>query len=240
MKTVLKKIVGFIGGALGVLVTLLTVFTFFSVKPLPLVEIDLTQAENDDQTAVEIAETLGSCVLSNTVMSDEYKHLERPEGLKRLAQNHGQLIYVKLKISSEISLTGVDRPNAYGCVLGLNNLAENGAGLWGDIEILENFEIQTKENVPDPLDPSYEGTVGLLLPRKSQPFTTVMLCESHCYQLEGAVRVQQAFSSEGYIGLRLVPVDVYANSYLTSRYECRLKVQDSPFELFAPIICALL
>ncbi|AGI69402.1 hypothetical protein OAN307_c39740 [Octadecabacter antarcticus 307] len=224
------KVALWIGRVGGAMIVALTLFVVFAVKPLPAIEINLSSADESQ------------CIFGHPQYSDEYSHLANETSLDELVAMDGQVVFITLKLSTDISSDGPNLPTSgFGCVLGLQNLAEPiGGGMWGLIDTNQFFEVVTQVVVTlKDSDYEYEATVDLLLPSESGDFHRTSVCEKYCYALSGPMRIQSGFSSEGIAGFKLLPVNVYQNSYLTKRYECRRKVHNQLPAWIAPIACAL-
>ena len=205
----------------GIIATM-TLLAFFSVKPLPYVEAHFGNLDD-------------SCQVGTLEYSYENAYLGPKGGVSDLTNFIGQIIYLDLDMSIA---TYEDNP------CGFMSTNSEKTILWGEDISSSFFEVDTRIKLTskgnrEPDSVNNEEKVSLLLPALASTFVEVSRCEGHCYKMAGPVRVQKAFSSDGWVGLALRPVNMYENSYLTAGYECRLKVLGSRFGWIAPIYCAL-
>ena len=226
--TAWRSVATLISKVVAAVIAVMTIWTFFAVKPLPELVVRL-QSEQRDQ----------ACSLKNDEFAAEYREGGTRGALDRVSELLGQVVFVRLHITAD-AYFGDEGGEPSGCSLNLNNLSGE-SGLWGDVDADRAFEVDVDVEMSfyEAIDDfTYTGWPVLLLPNRSSEFISVNLCEAHCFDLVGPVRLQEGFASEGFYGIKFIPVDVYANSYLTARYECRLRVQDSAWPALAPLICA--
>ncbi|PWV99850.1 hypothetical protein DFR52_10347 [Hoeflea marina] len=219
---------------LGALVAL---FSFFAVKPLAHVEIRMAAVIDDDRCKFQMA--IPSDRYANP--SDVNEIIPTPKGVQNLYDNLGSVIYLSLSLDGDFIDESDDHLKSGKCTIGVKNAIhdESGASLWGTIDYSSFLEVDVVEPLSDEEDGFEDAEVILLVPNGSSDFISADSCEGYCHQLRGPVRVQRAFMAEGFLGIKLVPVNIYENAYLTSRYECRLEILKTGYEFIAPLICAL-
>lgn len=222
---------------IAVLFALLAVLRFTATSPLSVVKANLgLDAEN-------------TCSISlKEDYAEDFAHLQTPDALDDLMANRGLVAFVELDLAIDTAReTGLSAADA------ATLLADP---CYGDGLLLSRRTLQSVLNFqPAPDMQAFAFTVEkefkysngreeylatameLILPIYSGEYTTVNLCEGHCYRLKGPVQIREIYSSEGYVGIQLAPVDIYRNSYLASKYECTLKTRASNWGLLAPFAC---
>lgn len=223
----------------GLMASLIAVLTFFSIKPLPLVEMNIVIASERDSSNFNpdldygIAMFEGSrCHLtsSDDNFSDFQAYL-------------GTVIYIKLLISADGSGAEPDWVQAApeGCSLNYANLKDHGGFTRAPDGSPKYFSHYIGSNIAHNEDGStYHSIPEFILPLLPEHGLEVGHCDSSCFEIEGPVRIMKRNASEGITSFLFEPVDTYKNSYLTSRYECRLAVESSGWALFAPVYCSFL
>jgi len=216
---------------------LLIVLNVMAPGPFPFVKVNL--GLNPENT----------CSISlNEDYGEDDQHLKTPEALDDLMKNRGFVTFVELDLTIDTS-----REDGLSAADAAALLADPcyGDGLLLSRKTLAsvlNFQpAQTDDAFALTVEKEFKYSNGqeeylatameLILPIYSGEYTTVNLCEGHCYRLKGPVQIREIYSSEGYVGIQLAPVDVFQNAYLTSRYECTLKTRASTWNPLAPLRC---
>lgn len=208
----------------------LTIYAFFAVKPLPRVDLDLD---------LRVGEY--GCQTHYVDEDDRYRYDSK--GLAGLVDHVGQVVFVNIEVHADLSFErseetdeGTDSEVDQACFLDMSDEAAS-AGGWSD-ENPHNLTAIASLPLDDRSSGYSYDAVNIYAPRETAPFLQLGVCEGHCYSLRGAVRADEVANSEGIMDINLIPVDVYANSYLTSRYECSLQAENMLFPRLAAILCS--
>ncbi|WP_152599778.1 hypothetical protein [Hoeflea sp. BAL378] len=221
MRQIMRRGITILASITAGFVTLLTILSFFAVKPLPYLELNLDAIMDEGRCKFQI---VNNGINDNKILNELY-------------ESNGTSIYLYMNINVIPNENVNDNSSINECVA-VSLDTEYNKSTWGNLKGLDFFEIEIKDTISIPSEGYINNTIILLVPNSPGDFLQLKSCEGYCHQILGPVRIQKAFSEEGFIGVKLDPVNVYENSYLTSRYECRLEVQSKGYELVAPIICA--
>lgn len=222
VSSALQKVSTITGKITGAVIAFVTIYAFFAIKPLPHFAIQLKAQENVQGCEILYHEDAGL---------DRY-HVD-PYGLAGLVDHVGQVVFVDLDVDAMI----LEHEDDDFCGLDFRPEAAS-SGRW-DQQNPHNLYPIAGPGLAEIADGSSVDVVVLHVPKHAEAFLTVSMDEGFSYHLRGAVRADEAAHSEGFLHINLVPVDVYANSYLTSRYECSLEAERMPFRFLAPLLCSL-
>lgn len=203
-------------------IAFVTIYAFFAIKPLPYFSIRLEAREDGQQCEILYSEESGL---------DRY-HVD-PRGLAGLVNHVGQVVFIDLDVDAML----IEHESDDSCGLDFRPEAAS-SGRWDEKNPHNLYPIYGP-GLEETADGSSPDVVVLHVPKHAEAFLTVSTDEGFGYHLRGAVCADEVAQSEGILRINLVPVDVYANSYLTSRYECSLEAERMPFRFLAPLLCSL-